>query len=217
MTRSILCLALTALCVSLAHAAPAPTPTSESPVGDALAVRALLPYAAPPTVTAAVTAGDGVIEMELQTVSMVAETRVRKVLTNVPETREETANVTGPDGKIQTVKRQVTVYVPVAREEQYTVTVPVITAGGAKARMTAKACRFFTVTTEGKLEALDAAKAATLLKTRKSVLTGESAEVDPRNLELIKAGTLYIAVPSSARIPEAPPPPPEGKTSSLEK
>jgi hypothetical protein len=208
MKRTILCLALATLGASLAEAAPAPSPISEGPISDALAVRALLPNTAPPTVTAAVTAGEGVIELESSTISMVTETRVRTVMTNVAETRKELANVVGPDGKPQTVERTIVVNVPVAREEAFTVTVARATGGAAKARIAAKSCKFFTVTKESKLESLDAAKAMAMLKTRTAVLTGANAEVDPRNLELIKPGTLYLVAPPSAQIPDAPPPPP---------
>jgi len=81
------------------------------------------------------------------------------------------------------------------REEkvQYTVMVPVATF--QKEKVAIKDCKFFTVTRDRKLEAVEVKKAATLLKKAKAVLTGESTEVDPRHLELVKPGTLYLVVP----------------------
>jgi hypothetical protein len=100
----------------------------------------------------------------------------RRSTTYVQETR---AVEVERDGKVE--KQIQTVTVPVARA--FKELVPV------------KKCKFFTVTKEGKLETLDADKAAALLKKATPVLTGESAEVDPRQLELAKPGTLYLVLP----------------------
>ena len=67
-------------------------------------------------------------------------------------------------------------------------------------RVTVKACKFFAVSKEGKLEALDAAKATALLKKRTVLLIGGSAVVDPRHLTLVKPGTPS----SSCRYPRRP-------------
>jgi hypothetical protein len=105
------------------------------------------------------------------------------------------------------VERWVTQYVTEARErtvvvdgkevtEKYAVSkaVPVVT----KSKVTAKDCKFFVVAKEGKLEAIDLKKAAERLKKPTAVLTGDSAEVDPRNLEVVKPGTLYVITPLPA-------------------
>jgi hypothetical protein len=169
--------AATAACLALpAAAAPAPAPSSPGPISEAVRLSGIVPRTAPPLASRAVAAGEGVIELELRTMTYVAEA--------------VTENVATPDGKVVPVTRFVTKTVPQA------VTVAV-KADGVK---------FFTVTKDGKLEALDAAKAAGLLKKRTAVLTGESADVDPRNLELVKPGTLYLVLPRLDF--ETPPPPP---------
>jgi hypothetical protein len=108
----------------------------------------------------------------------------------VAESRERAVQ---QDGKV--IKVVETVTIPVARIE--------------KRQVPAKECKFFEVNKEGKLEAVEAKKAAELLKQPKAVLTGESAEVDPRHLELVKPGTLYVALPApKAEALPVPLPPP---------
>jgi hypothetical protein len=63
-------------------------------------------------------------------------------------------------------------------------------------RVAAAKCKFYTVTKDGKLETLEGKKAAALLKKPIAVLTGDSAEVDPRHLEMVKPGTLYLILPA---------------------
>ena len=116
------------------------------------------------------------------------------------------------DGKIE-VERRITQYTQEVRQttvkldgrevtKQYTVVVPRITI--EKATVAVKDCKFFRVTRDGKLEAVETSKAAAQLKKPTPVLTGECAEVDPRHLELVKAGTLYLVVPPP-RPPVLPP------------
>jgi hypothetical protein len=95
----------------------------------------------------------------------------------------------------------------VSKDVQYAVMVARATGENTKMRVAAKSCKFFTVTKEGKLDPLDAAKATAMLKTRTPVLTSDS-DVDTRGLDQIKPGTLCIVVPESAYGPDAPPPPP---------
>ena len=57
---------------------------------------------------------------------------------------------------------------------------------------------------EGKLEALDADKAAALLKKSTPALLDGSSAVDPRHLELVKPGTLYITLPAEPHRHEIP-------------
>jgi hypothetical protein len=73
-----------------------------------------------------------------------------------------------------------------------------------RVQVVAKNCKFFTVTKDGKLEALEAKKATAQLKKPLAVLTGDSAEVDPRHLEMVKAGTLYVILPPPAPQPIEP-------------
>jgi hypothetical protein len=211
MKRTILCLGVAALCAAAAAAAPAPP--SEGPVSDALRVQTLLPNAVPPTVTAAVAAEGGVIELERPTTEMVEETRVRRVFEMAPMKKTEVVNVVGPDGKVEAQTREVTVNVTVSKDVPYAVTVARATGASAKVRVAAKACKFFTVTKEGKLDPVDPAKATAMLKTRTPVLTGAGADVDPRSLDQIRPGTLFIVVPAAPPGPDAlpPPPAPQGK------
>jgi hypothetical protein len=74
-----------------------------------------------------------------------------------------------------------TVYVPVF--ESY------------KQKVAVKDCTIFTVTTGGKLEATELKKLLPRLRKPVAVLIGESAEVDPRHLELVESGTLYMVLP----------------------
>jgi hypothetical protein len=111
--------------------------------------------------------------------------------------------VQGNEGALE-VERQAVTYVAQTRvvtrkqngrevQVQETVVVPVFQA--YKTTAAVKDCKFFTVGKGGKLEPLDADKAAALLKKPTTVLTGESAEVDPRYLEIVKPGTLYLVLP----------------------
>jgi len=95
-------------------------------------------------------------------------------------------------GKVIRVTEVVTV--PVARTERRQVAV--------------KECKVFEVNREGKLEPVEAKKAAELLKEPKAVLTGQSAEIDPRHFELVKPGTLFVALPAPKAEALPPPPPP---------
>jgi hypothetical protein len=155
--------------------APDPAPLPPGPLSDALRLRDRLPKTPPLLVSPAVMAGEGVIELE------------RRALVTI----EKRVNVTvkRPDGATTTEVYAVTEVVPHA----------------VKVRVMVKACKFFTVTREGKLEALDAAKATALLKKKTAVLTGQTAEVDPRTLELVKPGTLCVILVHP--FPYAPPPP----------
>jgi hypothetical protein len=110
--------------------------------------------------------------------------------------REEIETITRPDGTIVQQKRIVQEAVPLS----------------AQAAERADKCKFFLVTKDAKLEALDADKAAGMLKEKTAILTGESAELDDKALELVKPGTLYIVAPPRLNAPVMPlgPAPPDG-------
>jgi hypothetical protein len=78
-------------------------------------------------------------------------------------------------------------------------------------------CKFFTVTKDAKLESLEGKKAAGLLKKPLAVLTGDKSEVDPRHLEMVKAGTLYVVLPPPGPQVIAPPGLPDLPKSDLPK
>jgi hypothetical protein len=160
-------------------AAAAPAPRSEGPISDALAVRALLPATTAPLVTPAVMVEKGVIELQ----ALEVETRQMKF----------TEIVVLPNGKQAPVERVVTQAIYQMRA----------------ARRKTEGIKFFTVTAEGKLEAIDAAKATGMLKERTPVLTGGSADVDPRALELVKPRTLYLVLPQAGGPLDTPTPPAE--------
>jgi hypothetical protein len=176
-----LALAATAWFMLSAAAAPAPTPPSEGPIAEALALRGVLGKTPPPSVTTAVLAENGVLEMATPVL--------------VPQVQEVAENTVGPDGKVVVVKRLVSTMVSVPRVEQ-------VKVDGLK---------FYIVSKDGKLDPIDSGKATGMLKKKSPVLTGESADVDPQGLELVKAGTLYIVVPApqppAVPQPFAPPPP----------
>ncbi|HVS35700.1 MAG TPA: hypothetical protein VMS17_08960 [Gemmataceae bacterium] len=153
-----------------AAAAPAPEPSSEGPISDALGLRGRLPSTPPPTAGAAIAAEKGGVNLEVTVAIAISQ----EVVVNVPEL--------SPDGKtVKTVqqKRVVTSMVPETRIE----------------RIQADAVKFFTVGRDGKLESIDSAKALGMLKQFTPVLYGQPAEVDPRNLEQVKPGTLYLVLP----------------------
>jgi hypothetical protein len=97
-----------------------------------------------------------------------------------------------PDGRTEKRVRQVTTQV-----------VQIV-----KQTVEAKTIKSFVVTKDGKLEALDAAKLPDMLKKPTSVLIGDSTDVDARHLDLIKPGTVYLAIPSHPSAISVPPLPP---------
>jgi hypothetical protein len=98
------------------------------------------------------------------------------------------------DGKTVTQVR--TVVVPLARN--------------VKSAVAVKDCKVYRLGKEGKLEAIGGK--AGLWKKPTSVLSGTSAEVDPRHLELVKPGTLFLVLPAPMNVPlEAPVPVPAKK------
>jgi hypothetical protein len=84
-----------------------------------------------------------------------------------------------------------------------------------KDRVAVKDCKFFLVTNDGKLEALDVKKAAGMLKKQTAVLTGDKADVDPKTLAVVKPGTIYLVAPLNQVLEASPPlpgaPAPGGK------
>jgi hypothetical protein len=136
----------------------------------------------------------------------------------IPQT---TAPHAGPavmvgDGTLE-MERRIMVYVPVTevmtvqqdgKNVQVARTTYRTTAKVEMVRVKVDGCKFFSVTKEGKLEALETAKATGMLKKRTAILAGEGCEVDPRHLELIKPGTLYLLVPQPEPTLNPPPIPP---------
>jgi hypothetical protein len=176
-----------AVCLALAtQAAPVPerAPESEGPVTDGLRLRSLVPATEAPSAMKVAVKGDK-IEVARRSNKYVTEVRQRIV----PVTEYVARQVTKPDGQV------VVEQVPVTKNvvQQYTVVVPV--AIYQQEQVALKACSFFEVSRQGKLEAVPLDRATTLLKERSVVLTGESATLDPRQLDLIKPGTLYVVLP----------------------
>jgi hypothetical protein len=193
---------------------PIPAPASASPIAETVRLLGMLPTTAPLFVRTAVMGKEGVIEVERPAMATMLVTR--NVTVMFPRAINVTETVQGPDGKAKQVTRKVTEMVAETKSENVTILVP----GGKveKIPVAVKSCKFFVVSKEGKLEALDTAKATALLQKRTAVLTGESAEVDPRHLELVKPGTLCMiylppAPPAPPAPPPPPPPPPQGKAS----
>jgi hypothetical protein len=94
--------------------------------------------------------------------------------------------------------RERTVSQPVVRwvERQTVATKPVIRT--VPCQVSANAIKAFVVTKEGKLEPLAQAKLLDALAKPTRVLTGQ-ADVDPRHLELIRAGTIYVVIQEPSR------------------
>ena len=92
-------------------------------------------------------------------------------------------------------------------------TIMVPQAQRMEAKVAVKDCKLFRVSKEGKLDAVEADKAAALWKKPTNALSGTRADVDPRLLELVKPGTLYLVVPEVMNMPgeHLVPRPPKGE------
>jgi hypothetical protein len=128
------------------------------------------------------------------------------------------------DGDTFMVMHRMVVSVPVTWQEAVefegksvvvprTVMVPQVIS--RRSKVAVKDCKVFRVNKEGRLEAVEADKAAAQWKKPTQVLLGKSAEIDPRQLELVKPGTFYLVLSEAAlNVPVevvAPVPPPRGK------
>jgi hypothetical protein len=187
-----------------ATAAPVPVPVvpSAGTIADLLRLRDLLPQTAPLNVVPAVMGKEGKIELEYRGLAPEAVTmQVRRV---VPVAREVAERVQTPDGRVEV--RKVVVYEnrEVTEERRVTVMRPV--GKGQAVPVAVKSCKFFVVNREGKLDALDTAKATAMLKQKTAILTGDSVELPPRALDLVKAGTLFLVVSHSPPQPVPMPP-----------
>jgi hypothetical protein len=120
-TRVWLVVATAACFVLPAAAAPAPTPSSQGPISDALALRGVLGKTAPPRVSTAVLVEKGVIETGYQVA--------------IPVNKQVVETISLPNGKQEQVVRVVTETVYETRAT----------------RINVDSVKFFTVTTEGKL------------------------------------------------------------------
>lgn len=89
-----------------------------------------------------------------------------------------------------------------------TVNTPQISYTIQKYQVPVKGCKFFRTNRDGKLEPIDADKALALLKKVALALSGDSDEVDPRHLALVKPGTLYIVTPPATAVATPPVPVP---------
>jgi hypothetical protein len=182
------------LIVAAATAAPVPDqrPPSQGPISDYLRLRDILPATEPPAPTKAVRRGDA---LEVDNVTFQAVTQARevtvKVQVQVPVQEERERTVTR-EGKEVKEKFTVTTFKTEEREERRQVAVTSMVPVMRKMQVPAASCKFFTVTREGKLEAITVEKAKGLLEKPAAIITGTSAELDPRQMELVKPGTLYV-------------------------
>jgi hypothetical protein len=151
-------------------AAPAPAPKSQGPVSDFLRLRATLPAGEAPSVVE--------VSSDDETLTM-----THRMVASVPTVRTQTVEIEIEGRRVSQVQT-VTVMVPVV---QY-----------LRRKVPVKECKVFRVSKEGKLEAVEADKGAAQWKKPTEVLVGTSAEVDPRQLELIKPGTFYLVLSERA-------------------
>jgi hypothetical protein len=183
-----------ALLVVNVPAAPVPegVPPSQGPITDYLRQRGELPGTESPTPTKAALRGNSI---QVTTIAFESRAETRAVKVKVPVTitvQEERERIVQRDGRDVKEKYVVTVPKTVEKEVVQTVTVVVQVAVPRVTLMPVQNCKFFTVTREGKLEKIDAEKATGVLNKDAAVLSGPTAEVDPRYLERIKPGTLYL-------------------------
>ena len=218
-------LALVAAAVALALPGTAPggdnkehRPASSSPGGLAavLSRRDKLPRSSPPAVSKAVMRnGAVVLTRQVHEYVPVAREFTVNVVAMVPVTEEYEVKVGD-----RTERRTRTVYRPVNRQEKRVATVTQTALRTVQQTVAVNVVKAFVVTREGKLEALDGGKLSDRLRKPTAVLIGDSAEVDPRHLGLIRPGTLYLSLPPAGpvRMPESGQPreetipPPRGAT-----
>jgi hypothetical protein len=203
-------LSLPALWLAAASLSAAPIPSratnSQGPISDALALRGLVPTTPAPTVKKVVMPDDATVVVHHRVEKAVAVEETVSVTRYVSVAKEVVVKKDGRD-----VKTTITETVPVVEQVMVTKMVMVPTDKVQKESLTAKSCKFFRVSKDGKLDPLETADAAKHLKQPISVLTGQSAAIDLRHLELITPGTLYVVLPiTNTPVPvPLPPPPPQ--------
>ena len=179
-------------------AAPTPNPGS---LEAALRLREKLPKSHPPTVSDVRYEGGEIVV-------------TRQVIEHVPERMLSKAQVTEYVAEQYTVKigdrlEVRTRAIPVVRWVEREVTVNRAVVRSVKQKVAANSIKAFTVTKDGKLESLDRAKFLGMLTKPITVLVGD-ADVDPRHLELIRPGTIYLVIDEPSRPNEAPAKEPPG-------
>lgn len=159
-----------------------------SPVEKALRLRGKPPLSAPPTPLAVeFKGGDALITATV--VEMVPETRrvTQNIVEQVPVTERVAVTV---DGKVREEQR--VVLRAVTRQVERNVTVHRAVLRLVQTRLDLRAAKAFQLDKEGKLQPLDATRLPNLIGKDGRVMTIESAEVDPRHLELIRPGTVFL-------------------------
>jgi hypothetical protein len=167
-------------------------------IAAALRVRDRVPASMPPAASTAVLK-DGALEVAVQVPRMevVKQLVAVQVMVMVPVTQEVEVNV---NGRIE--KRVVTVTKAVPRQEMREVVVHRAVPVFEKRTVAVKSVKSFVVTQQGRLEALDAAQLPEKFKQATPVLIGAGPDVDPRHLELIRPGTVYLVLPHEFPRPE---------------
>jgi hypothetical protein len=191
-------LAVACLVVGPAPAAPVPetVPAPVGPITDYLRQRDALATTAAPQATRVVLRGDK-LEVSVLTSHHVTEVYTRTVrVTEVVPVAEERERVVEREGKKVTEKYVVTRNVTreVEVPQQYAVTVA--RSVMHTVRVPAKEVRYYTVTREGKLEGVEAAKAGRQLAEPAAVLMGTGVTVDPRHLEPRRPAFAYNPSPN---------------------
>jgi hypothetical protein len=162
-------------------------------IGGILRVPDKLPRGTPPEVsTVVLNLGDITLTRQV----ILQRTEARRVRDTVEVQIPFEVNVT-VDGR--TEKRTVlrTEYRTVERE----VAVTISRVELVKQTVPAEKVKAFTVTKAGRLEAISKAALLEMLAKSTPALLGD-ADLDPRHLELIRPGTLFLAVPSDVfRLP----------------
>jgi uncharacterized protein (TIGR03000 family) len=165
-----------------------------------------LPQSFPPT-AADVTAKDGAIVITRQVVGHIPVAKGYTVLVVHLVPFAETIEVKVGD---RLEKREVTKYKEVKREEKRVATFyePIWVDNKTIA---VKSIKGFVVNKDGKLDALAGAKLLDMIAKPTRVLVREGADVDPRHLELIRTGTIYLAFPKATAPEDGPPERPKGQ------
>jgi hypothetical protein len=103
------------------------------------------------------------------------------------------------DGKIReedrVVMRQVT------RQVERTITVPRAVVRVVQDRLDLRGAKALQLDKEGKLQPLEATRLPNLISKGGLVMTVDSPDVDPRHLELLRPGTVFLVNPRAPLLP----------------
>jgi hypothetical protein len=164
-----------------------------------LRARQLLPRGTLPTVSEVVLKGDQVTLTRQRFAYQSVPMRYKVVVYEYVSTLEEVTVLV--NGRPEKQKREVVKAIP--REQERTTNVTQVFPQLERQTVALASLRAFVVGPQGKLEPLDRDRLAGLLRKGRPALVGDTDDIDPRFLELVRPGVVYLSV--SPTHPPAPP------------